>query len=159
MIGTIINSEAFLIVISGVLIFTLQNLISQLWISPIVEFKKCLAKIETLMARWSVLHKYEYKNNNLVTADGTMDEAIENFKKELSRLTTELIGTYNALPLIEKWWLKMKGVDVNKTKRALLTLSVIISVKGDWSTGESKAGIEINKIHENLKFRKYFTEI
>jgi len=53
MTETIINSEAFLIVISGVLIFTIQNLVLKLWILPIVDFKKCLAKIETLLSRYS----------------------------------------------------------------------------------------------------------
>ncbi len=52
MIETIINSKVFLIVISGVLIFTIQNLVLKLWISPIVDFKKCLAKIETLLNRY-----------------------------------------------------------------------------------------------------------
>ena len=53
MIETILNSEAFLIVISGVAIFTLQNLISQLWILPLVEFKKCLAKIGRYPIYWT----------------------------------------------------------------------------------------------------------
>jgi len=53
MIEIITNSEAFLIIISGVLIFTIQNLVLRLWISPIVDFKKCLAKIETLLNRYA----------------------------------------------------------------------------------------------------------
>ena len=159
MIETIINSEAFLIVISGVLIFALQNLISQLWISPAIDFRKCLSKIETSLARWSFLHRFEYKKNNLASAEGTMDQVIENFKKEISNLVTELIGSYNLLPAPEKWYLNIKGVDINKAKQSLLALSVLVASKGDWNTGDSKAKGEMNKIYTYLKFKKYFTEI
>ena len=77
MIDTIITSEAFLIVISGVVIFTLQNLISQLWISPIVEFKKCLAKIETLLTRYAFLCDFEYGSNNGMMEEGVCDVMVK----------------------------------------------------------------------------------
>src|SRR3990167_11475015 len=100
MIETIINSEAFLIVISGVVIFTLQNLVSQLWISPIVEFRKCLARIETLLTRYAFLCGFEYGSNG-----GMMDAEIEYFRRELKNITSEILGVYSILPKLEKWWL------------------------------------------------------
>ncbi|KKU81691.1 MAG: hypothetical protein UY07_C0011G0011 [Parcubacteria group bacterium GW2011_GWA1_47_8] len=152
MIETIINSEAFLIVISGVLIFIFQNLISQLWISPIVEFKKCMSKIDTLLARWGFLYKFEYgKSQSLSSPNGTMDEAIENFRKEIGNFATELIGAYNSLPLLEKLWLRVRGIDVKSAKPALLTLSVSISAEDDWKTGASKAKSEMDKIYKYLR--------
>src|SRR3989344_4713346 len=112
MIETILNSEAFLIVISGVVIFTLQNLISQLWISPIVELKKCLARIETLLTRYAFLCGFEYDTNG-----GIMNNDIEYFRRELKNLTSEMIGAYNILPKIEKWWLRKRyRIDIIKAK-------------------------------------------
>lgn len=151
----ILNNPIFLTVISGVLIFAIQKLISELWVVPIVEFRKCLAKIETSMDRWGFLYKYTYKNNNLVNADGAMDEAIENFRRELSYLTTELVGSYNSLPFLEKLWLKkVRMINISEAKPALLALSAVISSEGDWKTGESKAEKEIAKVYKYLRFGK-----
>lgn len=152
---SVLNNPIFLTVISGVLIFAIQKLISELWIAPIIEFRKCLAKIETSMNRWDFLSKYTYKKSNLVSASGTMDEAIENFRKELNSLTTELVGSYNSLPFLGKLWLqKVRRINISEAKPALLTLSVTISSEGDWSTGESKAEKEIDNIYKYLKFKK-----
>jgi|SRR3989344_1435973 len=148
MIDTILNSEAFLIVISGVVIFTVQNLISQLWIAPMVEFKKCLAKIETLLTRYSFLSSFEYGSNN-----GTMDSDIEYFRKELKNLTSEMIGTYSMLPRLEKWWLKKRhGVDIIKAKTEMLTLSAVVSTRKDIMKEKSRAEMAIENIPKLLNF-------
>ncbi len=148
MINTIVNSEAFLIVISGVVIFTLQNLISQLWISPIVEFKKCLARIETLLTRYAFLSTYEQDSNN-----GMMDNDIEHFRRELKNLTSEMIGSYNILPKLEKWWFKkMYRVDIIKAKTEMLTLSAVVSTKSDLLKEKSRAEVAIENIPKYLNF-------
>ncbi|MDZ4260556.1 MAG: hypothetical protein U1A25_02725 [Candidatus Sungbacteria bacterium] len=149
-----LKNSIFLTVISGVLIFATQKIISELYIAPIIDFKKCLAKIETSMVRWSFLYKFEYKNNGLVGANGTMDEAIENFRKELNNLATELLGAYSSLPFLEKKWLQIKGIDISEAKSALLGLSVTIGSKGDWNTEESKAEKEIDRVYKYLRFEK-----
>lgn len=150
MIKTILNSEAFLIVISGVVIFTLQNLISQLWILPLVEFKKCLARIETLLTRYAFLCTFEYRSNN-----GLMDAEIEHFRKELKNLTSEMIGTYSILPKLEKWWLKrLYGIDIIKAKTEILTLSAVVSTKKDIDKEKSRAEIAIENIPKYLNFPK-----
>jgi hypothetical protein len=148
MIETILNSEAFLIVISGVVIFTLQNLIFQLWILPLVEFKKCLAKIETLLSRYAYLCKFEYNSNS-----GLMDAEIEYFCKELKNLTSEMIGTYNILPRPEKWWFEdIKKINIMKAKAEILTLSAVVSTKKDVIKEKPRAEIAIENIPKYLNF-------
>jgi hypothetical protein len=150
------NSEAFLIVFSGVLIYTIQQLISQLWIDPVKEFKQCRAKIETLMNRWDFLHFYtEGKTSALNDAEGSMDERIKVYRKELNNVTTELIYSYNSLPLFVKRLYCMWGFDVRKAKTSLLTLSVMVAKEGDWTLTGSKSSDEINKIYAHLKLSKY----
>lgn len=83
--------------------------------------------------------------------NGSMDEAIENFRRELGNLATELIGAYNSLYFLEKFWLKLKGINVGEAKSALLTLSVTLGV---WKAGESKAEKEIEKVYKYLRFEK-----
>jgi hypothetical protein len=154
----VFKSDVFIIVISGVVIFAAQKLISEIWISPNLEFQRCLAKIETLMSRAYSLYKFEYKNNNMISSAGApMDVEIENIRKELNIATYELIGAHSMLFMPEKWWLKIRGIDVRKAKSALLTLSVIICSKGDWSTAESKAEKEMKKVYKYLKFGKFPT--
>lgn len=146
MIDTIVNSEAFLIVISGVVIFVAQNLISQLWISPIVEFKKCLAKIETLLTRYAFLARFEHGSNN-----GMMDKDIEYFRNELKNLTSEMIGAYSILPKLEKLWLKKwSGVDILKAKTEMLTLSAVVSTRNDVMSVKPRAEIAIESIPKYL---------
>ena len=150
MIDTIITSEAFLIVISGVVIFTLQNLISQLWISPIVEFKKCLAKIETLLTRYAFLCDFEYGSNN-----GMMDNDIEYFRRELKNITSEMLGAYNILPKLEKWGLRKRhGINIVKAKTEMLTLSAVVSTRRDVSREKSRAEIAIESIPQHLNFSR-----
>lgn len=148
MFETILNSEAFLIVISGVLIFTTQNLVSQLWILPIVDFQKCLAKIETLLTRYAFLSCFEYGSNN-----GIMDKDIEYFRGELKNLTSDMVGTYNMLPKLEKWWFKkLHGIDIIKAKTEMLTLSAIVSTKKDLQKENPRAEDAIKNIPEYLNF-------
>lgn len=138
----ILNSEAFLIVISGVVIFTLQNLISQLWILPLVEFKKSLAKIETLLIRYAFLCDFTYNSNG-----GLMDVEIEHFRRELKNLASEIIGAYNILPGAEKWWFeKIKKVNILKAKTELLTLSAVVSTEKDVAKEKPRAEIAIENI-------------
>lgn len=148
MINTIINSEAFLIVISGVVIFTLQNLISQLWISPLVEFKKCLARIETLLTRYAFLCSFEYGVN-----EGTVNNDIEYFRRELKNLASEMIGAYNILPKLEKcWFKKLYRIDIIKAKTEMMTLSVVVSTPKDILKEKSRAEVAIENIPKYLNF-------
>lgn len=150
MINTIINSEAFLIVVSGVIIFTLQNLISQLWVSPIVEFKRCLARIETLLTRYAFLCDFEYGTNG-----GMMNDDIEHFRRELKNLTSEMIGTYSILPKPEKWWLKRwYGINIIKAKMEMLTLSAVVSTPKDVLKEKPRAEIAVENILKYLNFPK-----
>ena len=145
---TVLNSEAFLIIISGVVIFALQNLISQLWISPIVEFRKCSAKIETLLTRYAFLCDFEYNSNN-----GSVDSDIEYFRRELKNLVAEMLGTYNILPKIERWWLRKRyGIDILKAKTEMLTLSAVVSTKKDVMKENPRAEIAIKNIPRYLNF-------
>lgn len=148
MIDTIINSEAFLIVISGVVIFTLQNLISQLWIYPLVEFKKCLARIEALLTRYAFLCCFEYGTNNRI-----MDSEIEYFRRELKNLTSEMLGAHSILPKLEKWWLKKRyGIDIIKAKTEMLTLSAVVSTRNDALKTKPRAEVAIENIPKYLNF-------
>lgn len=155
MLETILNSEAFLIVISGVLIFVIQNLILQLWVMPITEFKKCSAKVETLLTRYAFLSGFEYGSNN-----GLMDKDIEYFRKELKNLTSEIIGAYNMLPGLEKWWLKkVHGVNIIKAKTEILTLSAVVSTKDDVLKEVPRAKSAIKEIPKHLNFPEIAYEI
>ena len=146
MIETILNSEAFLIVISGVIIFALQNIVSQLWISPIVEFKKCLARIEALLTRYAFLSDHVQGSNN-----GMMDNDIEHFRKELKNLVSEMLCTYSVLPEPEKWWLKnIKKINIIKAKTEILTLSAVVSTEKDVMKEKSRAETAIENIPKYL---------
>lgn len=146
MIETILNSEAFLIVISGVVIFALQNIVSQLWISPIVEFKKCLARIEALLTRYAFLSAHEQDPNH-----GMMDNDIEHFRKELKNMVSEMLCTHNVLPKPAKWWLKnIKKINIIKAKTEMLTLSAVVSTKRDAMKEKSRAETAIENIPKYL---------
>ena len=148
MLKTIINSEALLIIISGVLIFTFQKLASQLWISPVVDFKKCLAKIETLLNRYAFLCRFEYGTNN-----GMMDSDIEYFREELKNITSEMLGDYYVLPYPMKiWFKKIRNIDIHKAKSEILTLSAVISTNKNVLKEKSRAEISIENIPKYLNF-------
>ena len=140
-----INTEVFSVVISGVLIFTFQKLVSQLWISPIVDFKKCLAKIETLLNRYAFLCSYEYGGN-----DAT-DSEVEYFRKELRDIISEMLGTYYVLPcLYRKIWLGR--IDIHKAKSEMFIVSGLISTYRDVRKEKIQAEISIEKISKYLNF-------
>ncbi len=149
-INTIITSEAFLIVISGVLIFTIQRLISELWIAPIIAFKKCLAKLETLLIRYEFLCGYEYGSNN-----GPANDDVDYFRQELKNIASELVGTFNALPFFEKWMLRIRGVNVQQTKPELLILSARISIRKDVMEVIPRSEKAIANIRTYLKFKAF----
>ena len=144
---TIINSEAFLIVISGVLIFISQKLASQLWISPVVDFKKCLAKIETLLNRYAFLCKYEYSSND------SNDSEVEYFRKELRDMVSEMLGCYYILPYLERFWLKnIRKIDIHKAKSEMFILSSFVSTRKDVLKDKAQAKTSVEKISKYLNF-------
>ncbi|MDD2730698.1 MAG: hypothetical protein PHW33_01075 [Candidatus Portnoybacteria bacterium] len=152
--------EIFLTILGGILIFVIQKLISEIWLYPNFEFQKCLARIETLIIRSYSLYKFEYKNEsnkNWTSSKGTsMDLEIEGIRKELNVATFELIGAFNILFVLEKWWLKAKGIDACRAKPALLTLSVAICSKGSWSldaNGSFKIEAQMDRVCNLLKFK------
>ncbi|MDP3726416.1 MAG: hypothetical protein Q8R36_04440 [bacterium] len=149
-LNTIITSEAFLIVISGVLIFTAQKLISELWIAPIIAFKKCLAKLETLLIRYEFLCGYEYGSNNSAN-----DADVDYFRQELKSIVSELIGTFSALPFFEKWMLLIRRVNIQQTKPELLILSARISTKKDVMEEIPRSERAIANIRTYLKFKVF----
>lgn len=146
--------EIFLTITGGILIFVIQKLIIEVWINPNLEFWKCMVKIETLMIHALSLYKWEYKKNNLKSSKGmSVDEEIENFRKELNVATYELTESYCGLFLLEKFWLKLLGVNVRKARPALLALSVIICSKESWELKDGNFKIEkqMDKIYKLLK--------
>ena len=101
MIENIINGDLFLIVFSGVVIFVAQRLISDLWITPNIEFEKCLGKIDTLLIKYEFLCGYEFGSN-----DGANDEDVRFFKKELRFIASDIVGKFRALFFAERCWVK-----------------------------------------------------
>ncbi len=157
----ILNNEVFLIVISGVFIFALQKLVSDIWINPNIDFNKSLTRIETLLIKSKSLYRWTYKKNNLVSSSGLpMDSDIENLRKEINIATWELISTYNSLFFAEKLWLKLIGISVNKARPSLMTLSITVCSENDWNQpdGRSLSEKEMDNIYKQLKFWRYFTE-
>ena len=158
----IVNSEVFIIVISGVVIFAFQKLISDIWINPNLDFSKSLSKIETLLVKSRGMYRYTYKKNNSVSSSGlTMDEEIENLRKEINMATWQLISSYHSLFFAEKLWLKLLRVDIDKARPSLMTLSVTICSENDWkqSDGGPISGKEIDKIYNHLRIKKHFKEL
>ena len=146
MIEIIIGSEVFLIVISGVLIFTIQNLVLKLWILPIVDFKKCLAKIETLLSRYAFLYAHEHGTNN-----GIMDSEIEYFLKELRDIISKMLGDYYVLPnFYRKIWLRK--IYIHKAKSEMFVLSNVVSTHKDVLKEKTQTEISIEKISKYLNF-------
>lgn len=150
MIEIVTNSEAFLIVFSGVLIFTVQKLISDLWIAPNIEFQKCMGKIDTLLIRYEFLCGYEYGSNG-----GANDDDVNFFRKEIRDAVMDLVGKFRALLFIERLWLEWRGVNINQAKPQLLRLSQIISTKKDVEKVVPDAKVKIEEIRKNLKFRPF----
>lgn len=151
MIETITNMAAFQIVLSGVLIFTAQRLISDLWISPNIEFQKCLGKIDALLIRYEFLCGYEQGSNN-----GANDEDVKFFKQELKSVVMDLVGKFRSLFFLERLWLTYaRKINVNQAKPLLLYLSQIVSTKKDVTEVESKAKKAIEDIRLNLKFKAF----
>ena len=151
MIETIITSEPFLIVFSGVVIFVAQRLISDLWVSPNIEFQKCMGRIDTLLIRYEFLSGYVYGSN-----DGANDDDVNFFREETRDVVMDLVGKFRALFFIERLWLEyVRGININDTKPLLLLLSQKISTKKDIGKEVPDANIIIEKIRENLKFKPF----
>ena len=141
-------SDIFLAVISGVLIFTLQKLISQLWISPLVKFKKCLARIEAFLNRYASLCYFKYGKNN-----GMADYDIKYFQKELRSMVSWMLVTYSILPKPEKWWLKKHyKINIRKAQTEMLTLVSVIGTMQGIENGKTRAEIAIENIAKHLNF-------
>lgn len=152
-IKTTVNSEAFLIVVSGVAIFVLQKMVSQLWISTIVDFKKCLGEIEALIIRFGSLYAFT-EGSPLTNAFGSIDAEIQSVRKQLYDVATKLISAYCSLPSVERWFYHIQRFRVYEAKSSLLTLSVSLCSKKDWETGESQAKKEMEKVCKYLKFKR-----
>lgn len=154
MIETFTNNEIFLIVFSGVVIFTAQRLISDLWISPNIEFQKCMGKIDTLLIRYEFLCDYEHGSNG-----GANDDDVKFFKQELKNATTELIGGFNALFFAEKWWLKSaRRINIHQTKPELLILSNVVSTRKDIYKEDPLSKKAIKRIRKYLKFKPFIVD-
>lgn len=150
LIDTVTTSEPFLIVVSGVIIFVAQKLISELWISPVISFRKCMGKIETLLIRYEFLCGYEYGSNG-----GANDVDVNYFRQELRDIVTELVGAFTALPFFEKWVLRLKGINIYQTKPELFILSTTISTKKDVIKETPRSEKAIANIRTYLKFKEF----
>lgn len=151
MTETIINSEALLIIFSGVVIFTAQRLISDLWISPHLEFKKSMGRIDVLLIRYEFLSDHEYGSSG-----GGNDEDIVFFRQEIRNTVVDLVGKFRALFFIERWWLEyIRRININQTKPQLLYLSQIISTNKDVIREVPDAKKLIEGIRGNLKFEPF----
>jgi hypothetical protein len=147
---TVLVNE-FSLILTGVVIFTVQRLISDLWISPNIEFQKCLGRLETLLIRYEFLCGYEFGSNN-----GTNDGDVVFFKQEIKTIVTDLIGNFTALFFAEKWWLKhVRKINIHQTKPQLLILSDTISTRKDVIKEEPRAEKAIENIRKNLKFKTF----
>lgn len=147
----LLDKDVYLIIISGVLIFVVQKLISDLWILPNIEFQKCLGKLDVLLIRYEFLCGYEYGSN-----EGSNDEDGDYFKAELKNIVMDLISKYRALFSAERWWCRyVLKINVNQTKPQILLLSQLISTKKDVMVVDSKAGQCMKNIRINLKFKEF----
>jgi len=81
-----------------------------------------------------------------------MDSEIEYFRKELSNITSEMLGIYYVLPyLYRKIWIGRK-IDIHKAKSEILTLSAVVSTHKDVLKEKPRAEISIEKIPKYLNF-------
>jgi len=142
----ILSSEAFLIVISGVVIFSVQKIISELWIRPLVRFFEVRGKLEVLILRYSYLSQV-----SLGVSDRT-DSEIFIFKDSLRELAGELIAYYNTLPFLEKFWIeKVKRIKVKDSKKSLIQLSNIVATPSDVNKPVTLASEVIDRVKIQLK--------
>jgi len=117
--------ESFLIVISGVLIFILQNLFLELWIKPLNNFRATKSKIEVLILRYGYLTQARLKESEKT------DGEIEFFKDELRNLAGELSANYRNLPKCEQWYQeKFNGLRVETGVKEMVRGSNIIASPG-----------------------------
>jgi hypothetical protein len=147
-----LSNDASLIVLSGIVIFAAQRIISDIWIAPNLEFNKAMTKVERLLMKAEDLHRWTHGKNNSTSSTGkSMDQEIEDLRRELNVATWELIGAYRSLYFLERWWLGVRGVNVYAAKPSLLALSVLLCAPGDWDKAESKAKQKIDKANHHLK--------
>lgn len=143
------------IIIIGLIIFAVQKIISDIWIMPNIEFRRCLAKMETLLLRACDMYKWTEGKGKMISGAGvSFDETVKVLRSDLSNTTWELIGLYNSLYFIDKWWLKLKKVDILKARTHLLSTSVMVYSSNDWKNGESESIKHIKKANEYLGFVK-----
>ena len=152
-------SEVFLIVISGVLVFAIQKIISDVWIVRNIDFQKCLARIEILLIRANKMYLWTEGKNNMITSEGiTFDGYVKAVRKKINLATYELIRSYNSLFFLDKLWLKIRGRRIPKSVPELLSLSVSLSSEKDWRGSESTAKENIDNVFNYLKLNKEFLD-
>jgi hypothetical protein len=145
-IVNIFNSEPFLIVLSGVVIFTAQKIISELWIKPLVKFLETRGKLEVLILR------YAYLSQVSLGISKRTDEEIYLFKDTLRELAGELIASYNILPRFEKWWIvNLRNIKVTESSRSIIQLSNLVSTPSDVNRPITLASETIDKIRDLMK--------
>jgi hypothetical protein len=153
-------AETFSIVISGVFIFVIQKIISDIWIAPRIDFQKSLARIEVLVIRANKMFRHtEGEDNNMVTSEGIpFNQYVKVVRKKINLATFKLIESYNSLFFLDKIWLKIRGRHIHKSIPELLSLSVFISSKKDWKGERAISEEKINNISNYLKLNKDFLE-
>lgn len=142
----VVESEPFIIVISGVLIFAIQQVLLEFWIKPVKEFKSVISKIEVLILR------YEYLTSVTLGLADHLDKEIWFFKNNLRNLTGELSAQYRNLPTIVKVWMKVvRGLDLMRAKKELVSVSNLISSPSDVQKPEPQASKVLAAAKQSLK--------
>lgn len=142
----VFESEPFIIVISGVLIFAIQQVLLEFWFKPVKEFKSVISKIEVLILR------YEYLTSVTLGLADHLDKEIWFFKNNLRNLTGELSAQYRNLPTIVKVWMKVvRGLDVMRAKTELISVSNLISSPSDVQKPEPQASKFLSMAKKSLK--------
>lgn len=142
----VLESEPFIIVISGVLIFAIQQVLLEFWIKPVKEFKSVISKIEVLILR------YEYFTSVTLGLTDHLDKEIWFFKNNLRKLTGELSANYRNLPTLLQIWIKVvRGIDVMKAKKELIGVSNLIASPSDVQKPEPQASKMLTVAKQSLK--------
>lgn len=138
------TKELIFLFITGITIFSFQQILVELWIKPYIEFKKTLQKIDF----------YVFKNKNMlhnvrVVGDYDYNKKIDELNEGFRDLASEFVTCFQAIPLPERFWLeKVRKYRIISARKHLIRLSNMI--------GRYEDSDHINRSIEDLEKDLHF---
>lgn len=139
--------DVYKLLIAGIAIFSFQQVLVELWIKPLTEFKAVLSRVDSFLIKYAYLSQVVWGQNEV------LDIELHEGKDKMREYAGELGAKYSGLPYFEKMWIyKVRKINVIEGQKELIKLSNLIGQKTEGVNLRVLASNTIDKIRRVLGF-------